>query len=141
MSIFQLIPSHTQNRQILTLEEMSKNAILYNPRTLLGGATISIPIRHTLSPHKTLNPSIPTTKGATPICYRKGRNYFSNIQHFQTKKLNPYSLPYYTITYHKYTIKQSQQSHKNTHAPSFTIQLFFVTLHSQNKSNSSYPTN
>ena len=67
---------------------MSKNAILYNPRTLLGGATISIPIRHTLSPHKTLNPSIPTTKGATPTCLRKGKNYFSNTQQFQIKNLS-----------------------------------------------------
>jgi hypothetical protein len=32
VSIFQLIPSHTQNRQILTLEEMSKNAIIDTPR-------------------------------------------------------------------------------------------------------------
>ena len=37
MGILELIPSLSKIRQNLLQEEMSKNAILYNPRTLLGG--------------------------------------------------------------------------------------------------------
>ena len=82
---------------------MSKNAILYNPRTLLGGGAIAMLVKHTLfavadityrvlTILRTLEPSIPTTKGATPICLRKGKNYFSNTQVFQVKKASPKSM-------------------------------------------------